>query len=64
VGHKYGGLVLQVEGWVLDYQSSPVNRLLLRNPKRGDQGPTWAVEPYDDDDDDDDDDDAYVYILS
>jgi hypothetical protein len=23
---------------------------LLRNPKRGGQGPTWAVEPYDDDD--------------
>jgi hypothetical protein len=22
---------------------------LLRNPKRGGQGPTWAVEPYDDD---------------
>jgi hypothetical protein len=37
---------------------------LLRNPKRGGQGPTWAVEPYDDDDDDggdgggDDDDDG------
>jgi hypothetical protein len=26
--------------------------LLLRNPKKGGQGPTWAVEPYDDDDDD------------
>jgi hypothetical protein len=29
---------------------------LLRNPKKGGEGPTWAVEPYDDDDDDDDDD--------
>jgi hypothetical protein len=28
--------------------------LLLRNPQQGRQGPTWAVEPYDDDDDDDD----------
>jgi hypothetical protein len=26
---------------------------LLRNPKRGGQGPIWAVQPYDDDDDDD-----------
>jgi hypothetical protein len=24
---------------------------LLRNPNWGGQGPTWAVEPYDDDDD-------------
>jgi hypothetical protein len=30
---------------------------LLRNPTRGGQGPTWAVEIYDDEDDDDDDDD-------
>jgi hypothetical protein len=22
---------------------------LLRNPKKGGQGPTWAVEPYEDD---------------
>jgi hypothetical protein len=29
-----------------------VKRLLLRNPKRGGQGPYWAAEPYDDDDDD------------
>jgi hypothetical protein len=50
-GHKYGCLVLQVGGWALDKQSSPVKRLLLRNPKRGGQGSYWAVEPYDDDDD-------------
>jgi hypothetical protein len=33
---------------------------LLRNPKKGSQGPTWTAEPYDVDDydyDDDDDDD-------
>jgi hypothetical protein len=53
-GHKNGGLVLQVGGWALDYQSNPVNRLLLRNAKRGGLGPIWAVKPYDDDDDDDD----------
>jgi hypothetical protein len=35
---------------------APQKRLLLRNPKRGSQGPIWAVEPDDDDDDDDDDD--------
>jgi hypothetical protein len=35
-------------GWALDQQSSPVKRLLLRNPKRGGYGPYWAVEPYDD----------------
>jgi hypothetical protein len=49
-GHKYGDLVLQVGGWALDRQSSPVKRLLLRNPTRGGQGPNWAVETYDDDD--------------
>jgi hypothetical protein len=32
----------------------PVRRLLLRNPDRRGQGPTWAVQLYDDDDDDDD----------
>jgi hypothetical protein len=26
-------------------------KTLLRNPKRGGQGPNWAVEPYDDNDD-------------
>jgi hypothetical protein len=29
----------------------PCKKLLLRNPKRGGQGPIWYVEPYDDDDD-------------
>jgi hypothetical protein len=51
-GHKYVGLVLQVGGWTLDQQSSPVKRLLLRNTNRGGQGPYWAVEPYDDDETD------------
>jgi hypothetical protein len=36
---------------------------LLRNPKRGGQGPNWAVEPYDDDDDDDDDDGVLHYPV-
>jgi hypothetical protein len=31
----------------------------LRNPKYGDQGPTWAIKATDDDDDDDDDDDEH-----
>jgi hypothetical protein len=34
---------------MLDSQSSPVKRLLLRKPKRGGQGSNWTVEPYDDD---------------
>jgi hypothetical protein len=42
-------------GWgcvALEYQTSTVKRLLLRNPIRGGQGPNRAAEPYDDDDDD------------
>jgi hypothetical protein len=35
---------------------------LLRNFKKGGQGPIWAVEPYDDDDDDDDDDDKKMLM--
>jgi hypothetical protein len=39
---------LGVERWT-------VKSLLLRNPKRGGQGPNWTAEPYYDDDDDDGD---------
>jgi hypothetical protein len=38
--------------------------IVTKPPKRGDQGPNCAVEPYDDDDDDDDDDDCEQYIFS
>jgi hypothetical protein len=34
---------------------------MLRNPKRGGEGPYWAVEPYDDYDDDDDD--VHLYAV-
>jgi hypothetical protein len=35
---------------------------LIRNPNRGGQSATWAVEPHDDDDDDDDDVEIqYIY---
>jgi hypothetical protein len=45
--------VINTEAWSsrlgAGLTTSPVKRLLLRNPMRGGQGPNWAVQPYDDD---------------
>jgi hypothetical protein len=48
-GHKYKCLVFQVGGLGVGLTIQPCKKVLLRNPKRGGQGPNWAVEPYDDD---------------
>jgi hypothetical protein len=41
--------VINTENWSSRLEVwRPLKRLLLRNPKKGGQGPTWAVEPYDD----------------